>query len=78
MATIAIRTFYSSSNGDKWHLVREIETSRVFVRHEANLPSGGEVEDMDIGMFFITDHGGPQHQELSRLIGTLVPATANT
>ena len=31
------RELYSSPNGDRWYLVREPETGRLFVRHKANV-----------------------------------------
>ena len=66
------RELYSSANGDKWLLAREPETERLFVRHEANIPSGGRVTDIDIGAFLSKDRRHPDHQALLRLIGTLV------
>jgi hypothetical protein len=45
---------------------------RVFVRHEPNLPSGGQVADIETGAFLIAAGNGPEKQELLRLIGTLV------
>jgi hypothetical protein len=77
MATLT-RTLYRSSNGDQWRLVRETESGRVFVRHEANLPSGGRVTDLDVGDFLAAGPPGPQHQELLRLIGALVEAEGPT
>ncbi|HEX6011445.1 MAG TPA: hypothetical protein VFY87_06500 [Geminicoccaceae bacterium] len=73
MATLT-RTLYRSSNGDRWLLARETESGRVSVQHEANLPSGGRVTDLDVGAFLAAGPPGPQHQELLRLIGTLVEA----
>jgi hypothetical protein len=71
---VAIRTreIYHSPNGDRWLLALESDTSRVFVRHEPNLPSGGQVADIEIGAFLIGAGSGPEKQELLRLIGTLV------
>ena len=71
---MAIRTrqIYLSPNGDSWLLVRDLDTGRVFVRHEPNLPSGGQVADIEIGAFLIAAGNGPEKQELLRLIGTLV------
>jgi len=46
--------------------------ARVFVRHEPNLPSGGQVADIEVGAFLIAAGNGPEKQELLRLIGTLV------
>jgi hypothetical protein len=62
----------SSANGDRWLLALDSDTGRVFVRHEPNLPSGGQVADIEIGAFLIADGTGPEKQELLRLIGTLV------
>jgi hypothetical protein len=73
MATLT-RTLYLSPNGDRWLLGRETGSGRVFVRHQANLPSGGRVTDLDVGAFLAAGPPGPQHQELLRLIGTLVEA----
>jgi hypothetical protein len=64
------RELYSSSNGDRWFLVRD-DNGTVFVRHDANRPSGGRHTDFQIGLFL--ERGpGPEQQELLRLIGTLV------
>jgi hypothetical protein len=69
---IRIREIYRSANGDRWLLVRDPDAGRVFVRHEPNLPSGGQVADIEIGAFLIACGNGPEKQELLRLIGTLV------
>jgi hypothetical protein len=53
-------------------LARDPDIGRVFVRHEPNLPSGGQVVDMQIGAFLIGAGNGPEKQELLRPIGTLV------
>jgi hypothetical protein len=43
----------------------------VFVRHEANLSSGGRVSDLEIRAFLGSGANGPEHQELLlRLLGT--------
>ena len=68
---IAARELYRSANGDRWLLVRD-DLGRVFVRHEANLPSGGNVTDSEMGDFLRHGGLGPEKQELLRLIGTLV------
>ena len=75
---IETRTLYQSSNGDRWRLARDAETGRVFIQHEANLSSGGRVTEMEISVFLSVGTRGPEHQELLRLIGTLVdePAAA--
>lgn len=74
---IGTRTLYRSSNGDRWRLARDAETGRVFVRHEANPSSGGRTTEITIGAFLGADARGPEHQELLRLIGTLVEEAAD-
>jgi hypothetical protein len=66
------KDFYNSPNGDRWVLVRESDSVRVFVRHISNLPSGGRTSDVELGAFLCERRYGPQHVELLRLIGTLV------
>ena len=66
------RTQHSSNGGDKWDLTRDTATGRLFIRHEANEPAGGQVIDIEIGDFLTSGGHGPQHAELLRLIGTLV------
>jgi hypothetical protein len=68
------RQLYRSANGDRWYLAREIDSARVFIKHEANEPSGGHVTEIEIGDFLISGGHGPEHTELLRLIGTLVEA----
>ena len=70
--TVATRLLYQIPGGDRWHLARDTDTGRVFVRHEANLSSGGRVSDVDIGAFLGAGGLGPEQQELLRLIGGLV------
>lgn len=64
------RTLYSSPNGDRWYLIRDT-SGEIFIRHEANVASGGHVAHIDLGTF-LSSGRGPEHQELLRLIGTLV------
>ena len=66
------RELYASSNGDRWHLIRAPDSDDVFVRHTANEASGGKVIDFAIPVFLGLGRHGPEHQELWRLIGTLV------
>jgi hypothetical protein len=65
------REIYSSPNGDRWFLVRD-PNGRVAILHEPNPASGGQVSDIDVGTFLIRGGRAPEHQELLRLIGTLV------
>ncbi len=64
------RKLYDSPNGDRWYLIRD-PSGAVFVRHEANVASGGHIEHLQIGDF-LSSGQGPEQQELMRLIGTLV------
>ena len=66
------RVLYSSPNGDRWLLRRDPASGDVFVRHEANVPSGGKRTDIDIGEFLSQGQRNPEHQALLRLIETLV------
>ncbi len=68
---VQARELYASTNGDRWLLARDPGTGRVFVRHEPNLASGGRATELGIGEFLARDAGGPEHQALLRLIGTL-------
>jgi hypothetical protein len=66
------RELYRSPNGDRWSLVRETATSRVLIRHEPNLPSGGRPTLLDVGRFLRREGQGPEHQALLQLIGSLL------
>jgi hypothetical protein len=70
--TVETRVLYSSPNGDRWYLARDVDLGRVFIRHEPNLPSGGKAADLEVGAFLSRGAQGPEHRELLRLIGTLV------
>jgi len=64
------REIYRSENGDRWCLCREGD--RVFVLHRANLSSGGKLTSIDLGEFLGLRKAGPEHQELRRMIGSLI------
>jgi hypothetical protein len=66
------REIYSSPNGDRWFLARDPTAGRLFIRHEANVPSGGHATDLDLGAFLSGGRRNPEHQALLNLIGTLV------
>jgi hypothetical protein len=72
MGLVQTRELYSSANGDRWLLVRDRGSGRVFVRHEPNISSGGRSSEIEISTFLARSGHGPEHQELLRLIGTLV------
>ena len=76
--TIQTRELYHSANGDRWHLARDIESGQVFVMHYANPASGGKNAQIEIGAFLAHGGHGPEHQELLRLIGTLVEDPSHT
>jgi acyl carrier protein len=59
---------YHSANGDRWHLIEEARSKRIFVRHEANLPSGGHVTDTDIADFLNIGGSGPEYAALRHAI----------
>jgi hypothetical protein len=71
---VAVRTrlIYVSPNGDRWLLAVDPDSGRVFVRHAPNVPSGGQVANIEIEAFLIAAGSGPEKQELLRLIATLV------
>ncbi len=66
------RLLYSSEDGDRWFLVRDPASGRVFIRHEPNAASVGQTAELEIAEFLIRGVYGPEHIELLRLIGTLV------
>lgn len=72
------RELYSSPNGDRWFLSRDPATGNVFIRHEANIPSGGQQTDIDIGAFLSGPRESPERQALLHLIGTLVEIVPQT
>jgi hypothetical protein len=60
---------YISPNGDRWRLIRDAASGRMFVRHTPNSNSGGRVTDTDVDAFLATDGPGPEFQALRRLLG---------
>ena len=70
------RELYASANGDRWFLARSGTTGRPVVLHVPNQPSGGLPNEIELGSFLRPGGGGPEHQELLRLIGTLIKDTA--
>ncbi|WP_336491140.1 hypothetical protein [Methylobacterium nigriterrae] len=65
------RELYVSPNGDRWFLVRDEAKGRPFVLHEPNPASDGPSIELEVGSFLVAGGGGPEHQKLLRLIGTL-------
>ena len=64
------REFYCSTNGDKWFLRHDLETSRVYVKHVANPASGGHQTDYELADF-LNGPRAPERAALIRLIGGL-------
>jgi hypothetical protein len=64
--------YRSAPNGDRWLLVREAGSERVFIEHQPNASSGGLASHIDLGDFLMHGGRGPEHQALLRLIATLV------
>jgi hypothetical protein len=58
------RDFYRSSNGDRWSLVHDLDSGRVFIRHEPNMSSGGQTSETTVGDFLVRDAHGPEHAVL--------------
>ena len=69
---VELRQFYASENGDCWHLARRLASGQVFVRHQANLPSGGHVSDIELAAFLGGPGQSPERQALTQLISLLV------
>jgi hypothetical protein len=75
--TMQKRELYRSApEGDRWLLVRETGSERVFVEHEPNAASGGRTSHIEIGDFLAGGRRGPEQQSLLRLIGTLLEKEA--
>ena len=74
MALQSRELYRSAPNGDRWSLVRDPVSERVYIEHVPNLPSGGRTTHLQIGEFLGRGAHGPEHQALLRLIGTLVEA----
>jgi hypothetical protein len=67
--TITTKDFYRSSNGDRWQLIRDIDSGRSFVRHEPNLSSGGRTTDTDVDEFLNRTGSSPENLALRALLG---------
>jgi hypothetical protein len=65
------RQLYHSENGDRWFLCRR-DDGHVSILHKANVSSGGTATKIELGDFLERGKAGPEHQALTRLIGSLV------
>jgi hypothetical protein len=62
---------YISPNGDRWRLIRDAASGRMFVRHEPNLASGGRVSDTDVEEFLSRGGSGPEYAALRKILSEL-------
>lgn len=69
---VQLREVYASENGDRWHLGRRVGSTRLFVRHQANLPSGGHVTDVELTAFLRSRRSTPEREALMQVICDLV------
>ncbi len=66
--TQSTEEIYRSANGDRWTLIRDANSGRPSVRHEANLSSGGQVTETDVEAFLSIGGSGPEFAALRRLL----------
>jgi hypothetical protein len=77
MENVRTRELYRSSNGDRWYLCRNT-SGKIFVLHQANIPAGGRMSQIELGEFLARGYG-PEQQALLQMIGSLIePAPAET
>jgi hypothetical protein len=69
------KQLYASPNGDRWYLVRYVDSGRVVIKHVPNVPSGGQESTIELAEFLGRPGNPPEQQALVRLIGALVNAT---
>jgi hypothetical protein len=50
----------------------DANAQRVFIKHEPNVPPGGQLSEIEIGTFLSHRPLNPEHQALLRLIASLV------
>ena len=63
------KELYSSANGDVWYLVRYRQSGKVFVRHQPNVNSGGQVSETDVDAFLRRSGNPPEKQAILELAG---------
>jgi hypothetical protein len=68
-----IEEFYRSSNGDRWRLVRDMETGHHTVRHEPNLSSGGRVTETPVEDWLDRTGASPENVALRSLLENQTP-----
>jgi hypothetical protein len=65
---IVTTIFYSSSNGDRWLLLHNVETGSYLVRYEPNISSGGQTREMPVSAFLAGSGTSPQAEALRTLL----------
>jgi hypothetical protein len=66
--TQSAKEIYRRGNGDRWTLIRDTNSGRPSVRHEANPSSGGQATEMDVEAFLSIGGSGPEFAALRRLL----------
>jgi hypothetical protein len=65
---VQVHDVYSSSNGDRWQLLRNSWTGQIRVRHVPNTSSGGRPREMAVDDFLRVDGSGPEFTEIRRVL----------
>lgn len=73
-----MRPIYSSSNGDRWLLIRDPESGRSLVRHEPNRSSGGQAVEIEVDEFMLRDGHSPQGVALRTLLDSAPSSAAGS
>jgi hypothetical protein len=69
--TLSAIDIYRSENGDVWQLMRDEARRVMFIRHEANLPSGGRITETSVDDFLRRDGSGPEYAAARDLLAAL-------
>ncbi|HEV2677355.1 MAG TPA: transglutaminase family protein [Aliidongia sp.] len=67
---LSIDEAYSSSNGDRWQVVRDPSAGRTLVRHIPNASSGGIAREFSVQEFLSVNGSGPEYAAVRHLIET--------
>ena len=65
---IQVHDVYSSSNGNRWQLLRNSATGQIRVRHVPNTSSGGCPREMAVDEFLRVEGSGPEFTEIRRVL----------
>jgi 3-phenylpropionate/trans-cinnamate dioxygenase ferredoxin subunit len=68
---LLLEDLYHNPNGDRWQLMRDPASGRMFVRHEANPASGGRISDTVVEEFLSHSGSGPEYAALRRRLSEL-------